>query len=115
MSLSSPEKEGCAVIARVWRGWTASADADGYHRYMTETGVKELRETPGNRGVYMLRRADGDRAEFVMVSLWESMDGIRAFAGDHPDRAVFYPEDDRYLVDREWDVGHYDVLVVEGV
>jgi hypothetical protein len=37
------------------------------------------------------------------------MDAVRAFAGDDPERAVFYPEDDRFLVDRELTVSHYTI------
>ena len=56
------------MIARTWRGWTTAADADRYVEYLLQTGVKEYRETPGNRGVYMLRRISGDRAEFLLVT-----------------------------------------------
>lgn len=97
------------MIARIWRGAVASADADAYADYMLETGVAAYTATPGNRGVSMLRRDDGSRCEFVMFSLWESMDAVRAFAGDEPERAVFYPQDDRYLIDRELVVEHYEV------
>lgn len=45
----------------------------------------------------------------VMFSLWDSMDAVRRFAGDDPEIAVFYPEDDRYLVDRDLTVRHYEV------
>ena len=34
---------------------------------------------------------------------------IAGFAGDDIARAVFYPEDDRYLVDRETTVTHFEV------
>ena len=96
--------------ARTWRGWTSAADADAYVDYLKETGFREYQETPGNRGVFGLRRIVGDRAEFLLVTLWESDDAIRAFAGDDPDQAVFYPEDDRFLVDRERHVDHYDLV-----
>jgi heme-degrading monooxygenase HmoA len=43
------------------------------------------------------------------VSWWESLDDIRAFAGDDVERAVFYAEDDEYLVARETTVTHYEV------
>jgi hypothetical protein len=45
----------------------------------------------------------------VALSLWTSMEAVRRFAGDQPERAVFYPEDDRFLVDRETTVHHYEV------
>jgi len=98
------------VIARTWRGWTAAADADAYVEYLEQTGLREYRATPGNRGAHLLRRPAGDRVEFVTLSFWESRDAIRAFAGDDIDQAVFYPEDDRFLVDRERVVDHYDVV-----
>lgn len=102
------------MIARTWRGWTAAADADRYVEYLLQTGVKEYRETPGNRGVFMLRRISDDRAEFLLVTLWDSMEAVRAFAGADERVAVFYPEDDAFLVDRERHADHFDVLVALG-
>jgi hypothetical protein len=63
----------------------------------------------------MLRRDESDRCEFVMISLWDSMDSVVAFAGDEPGKAVFYPEDDRFLVDRDWTVLHYEVDSASGL
>jgi len=57
----------------------------------------------------MLRRDVDGKAEFLMFTLWESMEAIQAFAGDRPEVAVFYPEDDRYLVERDETVSHYEV------
>lgn len=103
------------MIARTWRGWTSADDADRYVEYLNETGVKECRQTPGNRGVLLLRRVADDRAEFLFVSLWESMDAVRAFAGEDVDSAVFFPEDDAFLVDRDLHADHFDVMVAPGV
>ena len=98
------------MIARTWRGATHSADADRYHDYLNETGVATCVNTGGNRGVYVLRRESGDRAVFLFMSLWDSMDAVRAFAGQDPERAVFYPEDDVFLVERDETVEHFEVL-----
>ena len=98
------------MIARIWRGWTRRDDADAYVDYLRETGIAAYRETPGNAGAHILRRDDGNRVEFVTLSFWQSRDAIAAFAGDEIDRAVFYPEDDRFLVDREEHVTHYDLI-----
>ena len=68
------------------------------------------RSTPGNRGVLALRRIAGDRAEFLLVTLWDSEEAIRRFAGDDIEQAVFYPEDDRFLVERDERVRHYEVV-----
>ena len=98
------------MIARTWRGAVKSTDGDAYAAYMQETGLPGYTSTPGNRGAWMLRRpVGGDRVEFVMFTPWDSMADVRAFAGPDPERAVFYPEDDRFLVERDDTVAHYEV------
>lgn len=98
------------MIARVWRGATASADAERYLAYLLETGLTDYASTPGHRETIALRRIVQGRAEFMLVTLWDSMDAVRGFAGDDADRAVFYPEDDRYLVDRDDQVSHFEMV-----
>ena len=97
------------MLARIWRGATRAADADAYVDYLRKTGLREYRDTAGNRGAWVLWRVVGDRAEFITLSLWDSRDSIRRFAGDDIEHAVFYPEDDRFLVDRGPTVDHYEV------
>ena len=99
------------MIARIWRGRTPAAKAEAYVEYLLATGLKDYRAVPGNRGVSVLRRIEGEVAEFLVVSFWESMDAVRAFAGADVDAAVYYPEDDGYLLERESTVAHYDVAV----
>ena len=99
------------MIARVWRGATRAGDADDYAAYLEESGMKSARALPGNRGTLVLRRVDGDRAEFETILLFDSLENVHAFAGDDLDVAVFYPEDDRYLVERELTVRHFEVDV----
>jgi heme-degrading monooxygenase HmoA len=98
------------MIARTWRGATRAADADPYVDYLHATGLKEYRDTPGNRGAFCFRRIVGDRAEFITLSLWESEAAITAFAGEDIGRAVYYPEDDRFLIERGPHVDHYEVV-----
>ena len=97
------------MIARIWRGAVRLTDADEYADYIRDTGFTEYAETSGNRGAWMLRGDQGDRAEFITLSLWDSLDAIRAFAGDDIEAAVLYPEDARYLVGRST-VTHYQVV-----
>jgi heme-degrading monooxygenase HmoA len=98
------------MIARIWSGATRATDGDAYLDYLHATGFPEYRATPGNRGVLTLRRIVSDRAEFVLLTLWESEEAIRRFAGDDIGRAVFYPEDERVLIDRGERVRHYEVV-----
>jgi heme-degrading monooxygenase HmoA len=76
---------------------------------MQETGVAAYAATPGNQGVWMLRRDVDDRTEFVMFTLWDSLEAVKAFAGEDYETAVFYPEDERFLVERDLTSTHYVV------
>ena len=58
----------------------------------------------------MLQHREGDRTEIIALSLWDSVEAIRAFAGDDIDAAVLYPEDERYLINGLSSVAHYDVI-----
>ena len=98
------------MIARTWHGAVPADKADAYHAYLLETGVPDYERTPGNRGVFVFRRADGSTAHFFLLTLWESLDAIRAFAGDDVEAARYYPEDEAYLLELEPTVTHYDVL-----
>ena len=97
------------MVARVWRGKVRTEDADEYVEYVRRTGIDHYRSTPGNVSAWILRRELGDLTEIVTFTLWEDMDAVRAFAGDEPWHAVYYPEDDRYLVERGPTVEHFDV------
>ena len=70
------------MIARTWRGAVRREDGDAYAEYMQETGVAGYKETAGNRGVWMLRRDVGELTEFVMFTLWDSLDAVKGFAGE---------------------------------
>jgi heme-degrading monooxygenase HmoA len=99
------------MIARVWTGWTRTTDAATYEAYMHQVALPDYSGVPGNRGVLMLRRDDpgSERTEFTMLSLWDSLESIRLFAGDDPAVAVFYDRDEEFLVERDMTVRHYTV------
>jgi heme-degrading monooxygenase HmoA len=97
------------MIARIWRGVVRREDADAYGEYIGETGLAGYLATAGNRGAWLLRRDEGERTEFVAFTLWDSLEAIQGFAGDDPETAVYYPEDHRYLIERDLTVKHYDV------
>jgi heme-degrading monooxygenase HmoA len=99
------------MIARQWRGATRMADRAAYLEYLEATGLKEYRATPGNRGTLVLTREVRGLAEFLLLSYWDSMESVGGFAGPEPGKAVFYPEDDRFLVERDLEVQHFEVAV----
>lgn len=98
------------MIARTWHGVVPAAKAEAYHEYLLRTGVADYRGTEGNRGVYVLRRREREHVHFLLLTLWDSYDAIRAFAGDEISAARYYPEDQDYLVELEPCVTHYQVL-----
>ena len=93
----------------MWRGVVRTEDAEEYAAYINETGMAEYAETPGNQGAWMLRRDDGDRSEIITFSLWDSRDSIKAFAGEDIEAAVYYPEDERFLLEKGG-ITHYEVV-----
>ena len=101
------------MIARIWQGVVRAEDAEAYARYVQETGIEGYLTTPGNRGAWVRWRTDGDRAEFITMSLWESRQAIEGFAGQDIEKAVFFPEDDRFLLERDLRVRHYEVAGTE--
>jgi aminoglycoside 6'-N-acetyltransferase len=101
------------VIARIWTGSVRQEDGGASAEHMRETGVAGYARTPGNRGIWMLRRDVDDRTEVVMFTLWDSLDAVKAFAGEDYETAVFYPEDDRFLVERDLRACHFEVDTYE--
>lgn len=102
------------MIARTWRGSVRAADAERYVEYLERTGFAAFRSTSGNLGALGLRRRSGGRTEFLLLSLWDSEEAIRRFAGQRPEQAVFFPEDDAFLVERDEHVDHFEVVYVDG-
>lgn len=97
------------MIARVWRGAVQPSRGDAYAAYLDATGVRDIRATPGNQGVLVLRRDEPAQTEFVFISLWDSMESIQHFAGRDVERARYYPEDIDFLLHLEPTVSHHTV------
>ncbi|TFG69043.1 MAG: hypothetical protein E4H24_01860 [Thermomicrobiales bacterium] len=98
------------MIARTWRGKVAAGNGVGYLEIIGRTGLRVSRATPGNLGFYALQRPAGDHDEILTISLWDSRDVIRAFAGEEIATAVFYPEDDAWLTERDLYADHWEVV-----
>lgn len=97
------------MIARCWRGWTVESDSDDYLRYLRVTGIAKMSEIPGNLGTIVLRHLSHGRTEFLLISFWSNWEAIGRFAGPDSDRAVFYPEDENFLIAKEHHVDHFEV------
>jgi heme-degrading monooxygenase HmoA len=99
------------MILRRWVGRIRTQDEREYVAYIVRTGMDDYARTPGNLGAQMLMRALGDGvSEVTTLSWWASEADIRAFAGDDFEIARYYPEDDRFLLDRPRTVDHFRVV-----
>ena len=98
------------MIARIWHGWSTGESADAYERLVSEEVLPSIHRIEGFVG-YELLRADPDgESEFVTVTYFESLDAVRAFAGDDYELAVVPPEARELLTRFEERSRHYEVL-----
>lgn len=79
------------MITRLWRGWTAAEDADAYERFLLEELFPSMCDIPGFRGADVLRHDEHDEVAFVTLTRFETLDAIRAFAGEDYETAVLEP------------------------
>ena len=98
------------MIARMWHGRVPAAKASEYRAFLIARAIPDYRSVPGNLSVRVLERREGEVTHFVTLTLWESLDAIRAFAGADPEIAKYYPEDAGFLLEYEPRVVHYEVV-----
>ncbi len=97
------------MIARTWRGTAPASTADAYQHHFTTAVAPRLTTLPGHCGAWLLRRDDGDAVEFLAVTLWDSLDAIRGFAGPDPTHAHVEPEGRAALASFDETAQHYRV------
>jgi heme-degrading monooxygenase HmoA len=107
-SQSMPHK---TMVARMWHGRTPEKKGDEYFQYLYEAGIKKIEAIPGNLGVQVFRKDDGDVADFTVISYWESREAIKKFAGEDINKTHNLPKDPEYLLEMEPTVKHFDVVV----
>jgi quinol monooxygenase YgiN len=100
------------VIVRTWSGKVPIDQADGFHRHLLATGVGDYRHRPGCADIALWRRDQDGWAVFTLVSTWRDLDSIRGYAGDDYERAVLYPDDDRYGLVPDLSALHHELLSI---
>lgn len=99
------------MIGRIWHGWTAPANADAYESLLKEeifVGIGN-RQIDGYQGINLLRRDLGDEVEFITLMWFDSLDAVRAFAGQDYEVAVVPPEARALLSRFDARSQHYEV------
>ena len=84
--------------------------AADYIQHATTVVFSKVRAIEGHRGEYLLRREVEGGIELVVLTLWESMEAVRRFAGPEPDKAVVEPEAQAILTSFDECVTHFEVV-----
>jgi hypothetical protein len=104
---SSPDP---ATILRMWRARSTAEKSSAYIEHATKKVFPALQAIEGHRGAYLLRRTMNGVIELVVLTLWQSMEAVRRFAGANPDKAVIDPEARAVLTDFDETVAHFEVV-----
>ncbi len=98
------------MITRIWHGMTKAENADIYLNYLDRTGMSDYRSIKGNLSAKLLRKFDDDICHFLAITEWDSYESIKKFAGEEFEKARYYEEDRRYLLEMEETVTHYETF-----
>ena len=101
------------MIARIWRGWTTPENADAYQRIVSQEVLPGIaaRNLHGYHGAYLLRRRLDDEVEFATILLFDTLEQVRAFAGDDYEAAYVPPRARAVLARFDQRSAHYDTLL----
>ena len=97
-------------ILRMWKGRSTVEKSSAYVVHARDTVFPKLQKIPGNGGAYLLRHPINEGVEFVVLTLWDSMEAVQKFAGQNLDQAVVEPEAKSVLIGFDDFVTHYDVV-----
>ena len=95
---------------RLWHGEVTIEKADQYEKFMIERAAPDYGSVEGLIKLYFQRKNEEKKAHFLLVTLWDSIDSVKKFAGDNPEIAKYYPEDDEFLLEKEKHVSMYEVF-----
>lgn len=99
------------MIARSFHATASAEGADAYREHFTRSVLPDLERIDGYRGAYLLRRDLDSRVELQVLTLWDSLDAIRRFAGVELDTAVVEPAAEAVLAAYDPAVTHHAVVV----
>jgi heme-degrading monooxygenase HmoA len=100
------------MIARLWHGYTTTANADAYENLLrTEIfpGIA-AKGVAGYRGIRLLRRPlSSDEVEFITIMEFDSWEAVREFAGEDYERAYVPPKAREVLARFDDRSRHYEI------
>jgi antibiotic biosynthesis monooxygenase (ABM) superfamily enzyme len=101
------------MIARIWHGWTKRQDARVYEELLRNEIFPAIaqRNIEGYHGAKLFIREDGDEVEFVTLLRFDSMEGIKKFAGENQSKPVIYPKAEALLTRMDECSQHYRIVI----
>lgn len=100
------------MIARLWHGWTTSTNADAYEYLARKEIFPDVaaQRIDGYRGYQLLRRTlPSGEVEFVTMMWFDSLDKVKAFAGENYELAVVPPKARAVLARFDERAAHYEI------
>ncbi len=98
------------AIMRLWHGEVSIEKAEEYEKFMIEKAAPDYGSVDGLLKLYFQRRNENKTAHFLLVTIWDSLESIKKFAGAEPELAKYYPEDDNFLLEKEEKTSMYEVF-----
>jgi antibiotic biosynthesis monooxygenase (ABM) superfamily enzyme len=103
------------MIARIWHGYTLPEHADDYEALLKPELLPGIGKIPGYRGSYLLRRPLGDEVEFITMILADSLEHIKAVAGEEYENAIVPENRRKYLAHWDEKVMHYEIASIHAI
>ncbi len=98
------------TIMRLWHGEVAIEKADEYEKFMVEKAAPDYSSADGLLKLFFQRKNEKTKSHFLLVTIWDSLESIKQFAGAEPELAKYYPEDDQFLLEKEKYTSMYEVF-----
>ena len=98
------------MISRQWRGLAKFGRSKDYIDHLRNDTFPKLLSLAGFVDASILQRESSDGIEFLIVTRWQSLTAIEAFAGRDPDIAVVPDNVKEMMVEYDLSVRHYTVV-----
>lgn len=98
------------MIVRMWHGRTPKEKAGAYVEFLKSKAIPDYQSVEGNLGLTFLKRDDEEITHFLLMTYWNSFESIKKFAGSNHELAKYYEEDEKFLLEKELTVTHYEIF-----
>jgi len=97
-------------IMRLWHGEVSIEKADDYEKFMIKKAAPDYSSIDGLLNLYFQRKDEATKAHFLLATIWDSLESIKKFAGEEPEIAKYYLEDDDFLLEKEKYTSMYNIF-----